>query len=188
MLSKNKVSNIRPGTSEFVFKFRLMLNRIRSFFYFKLRTPWVKNKGMVRIPWSVDIWSPHKDISFGNRVQLAPYSLIQCDIEFGNDILVARNVAFVGRDDHRFDVIGSTMWDSPRGDSYKTYVENDVWIGHGAIILAGVRIGEGAVVAAGSVVVKDVPPYTIVAGNPATVIKERFDNDGIIKHKLLIKQ
>jgi chloramphenicol O-acetyltransferase type B len=56
-----------------------------------------------------------------------------------------------------------------------TNIENDVWIGHGAFIRAGVRIGTGAVVAAQAVVVKDVPPYAVVAGNPATIKKFRID-------------
>lgn len=54
-------------------------------------------------------------------------------------------------------------------------IGNDVWIGAGAIILQGVAIGDGAVVGAGSVVTKDVPPYGIVAGNPARLLKYRFD-------------
>jgi virginiamycin A acetyltransferase len=58
-------------------------------------------------------------------------------------------------------------------------VGNDVWIGVNATILQGVKVGDGAVIAAGSVVVKDVPPYTIVAGVPAKVIKRRFDEDQI---------
>jgi acetyltransferase-like isoleucine patch superfamily enzyme len=80
---------------------------------------------------------------------------------------MARNVAFVGRNDHRIDVVGKPIWDSPRGDSCKTVVEDDVWIGHGAIIISGVTIGRGSVVAAGSVVTRDVEPYSIVAGIPA---------------------
>lgn len=53
-------------------------------------------------------------------------------------------------------------------------IENDVWIGHGATILGGVTIHNGAVVGAGAVVTKDVPPYAIVAGNPAKIVKYRF--------------
>jgi acetyltransferase-like isoleucine patch superfamily enzyme len=181
-----EVTNVRPGTNPLVFRIRYFLNSIRSAIYFRFRAPWVRRKGMVRIPWSVQLWSPHKDVSFGNRVQLGAHSLIHCDIEFGANVLVARNVAFVGRDDHRFDVIGKTIWDSPRGDTFKTYVENDVWVGHGAIVVAGVRIGEGSVVAAGSVVVGDVPPYSIVAGNPAKILKARFTSDEISEHKQLI--
>ncbi|WP_050591074.1 MULTISPECIES: CatB-related O-acetyltransferase [unclassified Mesorhizobium] len=58
---------------------------------------------------------------------------------------------------------------------------NDVWIGHGSIILPGVSIGDGAVVGAGSVVTKDVPPYAIVAGNAARLIRYRFSDDVIAK-------
>lgn len=53
-------------------------------------------------------------------------------------------------------------------------VHDDVWIGFRAVILSGVEIGQGAVIAAGAVVTKDVPPYSIVGGNPARVIKSRF--------------
>jgi phosphonate metabolism protein (transferase hexapeptide repeat family) len=58
--------------------------------------------------------------------------------------------------------------------SHRVILGNDVWIGHGAIILPGRRIGDGAVVAAGAIVTKDVPAYAIVGGNPARVIKARF--------------
>ena len=53
-------------------------------------------------------------------------------------------------------------------------VDDDVWIGYGATILSGVHIGQGAIIAAGSIVVKDIPPYAIVAGVPAKVVKYRF--------------
>jgi len=53
-------------------------------------------------------------------------------------------------------------------------IGHDVWIGHGAIILAGRSVGDGAVIAAGAIVTKDVPAYAIVAGNPARVIRQRF--------------
>jgi phosphonate metabolism protein (transferase hexapeptide repeat family) len=56
-------------------------------------------------------------------------------------------------------------------------VGHDVWIGHGAIVLAGRSIGSGAVIAAGAIVTKDVPPYAIVAGVPAKVVKQRFPPD-----------
>ena len=58
-------------------------------------------------------------------------------------------------------------------------IGNDVWIGHGAFVKGGVAIGDGAVVAAHAVVTKDVPPYAVVAGVPAKVIKYRFDDDTI---------
>lgn len=64
-------------------------------------------------------------------------------------------------------------------------VDDDVWIGYGATIMSGVHIGQGAVVAAGAVVVKDVPPYAIVGGVPAKVIKYRFD-ENLIKELLKV--
>lgn len=65
-------------------------------------------------------------------------------------------------------------------EKVKLNIGNDVWIGHGAIILAGCRyIGDGAVIGAGSVLNKDIPPYSIVAGNPARVFLRRFSNEKI---------
>lgn len=65
---------------------------------------------------------------------------------------------------------------------YKTTnIGNDVWIGNRAMIMQGVTIGDGAVIGAGSIVTKDVEPYTIVAGNPARVIRKRFDEQTIEK-------
>ena len=55
-------------------------------------------------------------------------------------------------------------------------IGNDVWIGHGVIIVGNINIGNGAILAAGSVITKDVPPYTIVGGVPAKIIKKRFSN------------
>lgn len=65
-------------------------------------------------------------------------------------------------------------------------IGNDVWVGDGALILSGVNIGDGAVIGARSVVTRDVPPYCIVAGNPAKFIKKRFDDD-VIERLLRVK-
>ena len=64
-------------------------------------------------------------------------------------------------------------------------IEDDVWIGYGATILSGVRIGRGAVVAAGTIVHSDIPPYAIVAGIPAKIVKFRFEKS-IIKELMLM--
>ena len=61
--------------------------------------------------------------------------------------------------------------------AHRVAIGNDVWIGHGAIVLAGRSIGDGAVIAGGAVVTKDVPPYTIVGGNPARPIRRRFPEE-----------
>jgi len=73
------------------------------------------------------------------------------------------------------DVAGA--WDN-KGD---IVIGNDVWIGYEAAILAGVRIGDGAIVGARAVVTKDVPPYTVVGGVPAKSIKNRFDDKTVSK-------
>jgi acetyltransferase-like isoleucine patch superfamily enzyme len=62
---------------------------------------------------------------------------------------------------------------------YAVVVGNDVWIGTDAILMAGITVGDGAVIAAGAVVTKDVAPYSIVGGVPAKEIKKRFDNEKI---------
>ncbi|OGS23451.1 MAG: chloramphenicol acetyltransferase [Elusimicrobia bacterium RIFOXYB2_FULL_48_7] len=62
-----------------------------------------------------------------------------------------------------------------------TVIGNDVWIGYDALIMAGVKIGDGAIIAAKAVVTKDVPAYSIVGGNPAQVIRKRFDDKAIEK-------
>lgn len=107
---------------------------------------------------------------------------MNCDAEIGNYVLIARNVAIVGRDDHRFDFPAVTVWDSPRGDQYKVVIEDDVWIGHGAIILSGITVGRGAIVSAGAVVTQDIPRYAVVGGNPATFIKWRFIDENKKAH------
>lgn len=183
-MSINFESNVRPGRCKLIITLRKAANHLRSWFYIKFKCPWVKSSGLLRIPWSVDLWSPHNDIEFGERVQFGANCIIHCDAKFGNHILIARNVSFVGKDDHRIDVIGKFIWDSPRGDSYKTVVEDDVWIGHGSIIIAGITIGRGSVIAAGSVVTRDVPRYSIVAGVPAKVMDMRFSTTEIVEHEL----
>ncbi len=63
----------------------------------------------------------------------------------------------------------------------RTLIGNDVWIAYGATILSGVSIGDGAVIGARAVVTRDVPPYAIVAGNPARVLRSRFDEETVAK-------
>ena len=76
----------------------------------------------------------------------------------------------------------TTAWDN-KGD---IVIGNDVWIGYEAVIMAGVHIGDGAIIAARAVVTKDVPPYTIVGGTPAKEIRNRFDAE-VIQQLLILK-
>ncbi|MDO4179039.1 MAG: CatB-related O-acetyltransferase [Phascolarctobacterium sp.] len=115
------------------------------------------------------------------------------ELKIGHFVSIAQDVVFVLGHEHSYKGISSypfkvmclqseTAEDLSKGD---IVVGDDVWIGHGAIIMSGVHIGQGAVVAAGSVVTKDVPPYAIVGGNPAKIIKYRFD-EGMIEQLLKI--
>lgn len=76
----------------------------------------------------------------------------------------------------------TTAWDN-KGD---IVIGNDVWIGYEAVIMAGVHIGDGAIIAARAVVTKDVPPYTIVGGTPTKEIRKRFDTE-VIQQLLILK-
>lgn len=88
-------------------------------------------------------------------------------IEIGNNCTFGRHVSILDSDFH---VIKEN--DKIINPSKPVIIADNVWIGHNAMILKGVTVGEGAIVAAGSVVTKDVPPHSVVAGNPAKVIKE----------------
>ena len=68
-----------------------------------------------------------------------------------------------------------------------TVIGNDVWIGQNAVILPGVHVGDGAIIGANSVVGSDVAPYTIVIGNPAKVLRKRFDDEELINLLLYFK-
>jgi acetyltransferase-like isoleucine patch superfamily enzyme len=168
-------------------KIRLLLrrlaSRLRTTVKFDILNSWVQHGEHIRCPMGVWFWSPHRKIILGDYVSFEPGCAVQCDITFGNKVLIARNVAFVGRDDHRIDIVGMTIWDSGRGDHYETIVEDDVWIGYGAIIVTGVTIGRGSIVAAGSVVTRDVPRYAVVAGVPAHVVRARFTPSEIEIHE-----
>jgi acetyltransferase-like isoleucine patch superfamily enzyme len=163
-----------------------LLNNLRNFLIFRIRYPWIALGNDVHCQWSTTFWSPHRHIVLGNHIGIGYRCTFLCDTEIGNKVLIACDVAFLNSDDHRIDIVGKTIWDSGRGDKFKIIVENDVWIGHGSILLAPVRIGQGAIVAAGSVVNRDVPPYAIVAGIPAKIVKMRFEPDQIIEHKAIL--
>lgn len=104
----------------------------------------------------------------------------------GNYCSIAENVNFLLGVEHRLNCISTFPFKSKilnenmEGISKGNIViEDDVWIGYGAMIMSGVHIGQGAVVAAGSVVTKNVPAYAIVGGSPAKIIRFRFESEVI---------
>ena len=112
-------------------------------------------------------------VKAGKNLFLGRFVHIASHVVFGDNVMVASQVSFVGGD-HKIDYIGDTpiRFSGPE-EQKTTFVEDGAWIGHGAIILSGVRIGKGAVIAAGSLVSKDVEENSIVGGNYATEIRKR---------------
>lgn len=114
-------------------------------------------------------------------------------LEIGNFCSIAGGTKFILQGDHYRNHVSSYPYkvqvthESPYEAISKGNIvlEDDVWIGESAIILSGVHIGQGAVVAAGALVTKDVPPYAIVGGVPAKIIKYRFPEDVRNELKLL---
>jgi acetyltransferase-like isoleucine patch superfamily enzyme len=113
------------------------------------------------------------ELKIGESCSINPYTIIYAvgDTEIGNNVLIAGHCMIIPNN-HVF-----SRRDIPiqsQGNNYKGIkIESDVWIGHGCTILDGVTVGMGSIIAAGSVVNRDVPPYTIYGGIPAKYIKNR---------------
>lgn len=165
---------------------KIVLNSLRNILLFKVMYRWVSYGHHVHCQVSTSFWSPRKKISLGHHVGIGHRCLFLADTEIGNYVLIASQASFLNSDDHCFNVIGQTIWNSGRGDQYNIVVEDDVWIGHGAIVLTPVRIGRGSIIAAGSVVTKDVPRYAIVGGVPAKILKMRFTPEQIMVHERIL--
>jgi acetyltransferase-like isoleucine patch superfamily enzyme len=124
------------------------------------------------------------NVSLGSRpIFLATRSLIQIgnNVMFGPEVIIIggnRNTSYIGK--FMADVQDA---DKKPQDDLGVVIEDDVWVGTRVVILNGVTIGRGAIVAAGAVVTRSVPPYTIFAGVPARVIKFRWDIDTILHHE-----
>lgn len=114
------------------------------------------------------------------------------NLQIGKYCAMAEDILFMIDTNHSYDMLFMGIVSELQGEKRTTksamkpknqiIIQNDCWIGHGVTIMEGVTIHNGAVVAANAVVTKDVPPYAIVGGNPAKIIKYRFDKETI--HKL----
>ena len=109
-------------------------------------------------------------------------------LKIGSYCSIADGVCFLLAGEHNLESISTYpfkvyCWGGSKAAMSKgdIIIEDDVWIGANTIICSGVKIGQGAVIAAGSVVTKDVPPYAIFGGNPAKLIRYRFDSELIEK-------
>lgn len=102
----------------------------------------------------------------GINAQIAPYVTIGNDVMMGPDCMMYTT-------NHGMERTDIPMWKQKSSAPSPIVIEDDVWIGSRVIILSGVRVGKGSVIGAGSVVTKDVAPYSIVGGNPAKLIRMR---------------
>lgn len=118
--------------------------------------------------------------AFSPKVTLGDYSGIGINAKIygtchiGRYVMMGTDVTIITRN-HRFDRTDIPMMEQGFEEERPVYIGNDVWIGDRALILPGVHIGDGSIIAAGAVVTKDVSPYSIVAGVPARKIRDRFE-------------
>lgn len=142
------------------------------------------------------LWAP-KRLVVGDCVYIGKSVHIEANCRIGNYCLIANRVAIIGRHDHNFSAVGFPVRFSPWIGSRRipsqyadeeAVIEDDVWLGYGVIVLTGVTVGRGSVVAAGSVVTRDIPRYVIAAGVPAKVIGRRFEDQTTIdRHEAAIR-
>ncbi|WP_205512160.1 acyltransferase [Longitalea arenae] len=132
----------------------------------------------------VRIWGRDK-VVIGRNFYIGRDSFIEADVVIGDNVMFGNRVAIVGRYDHHYQLPGVPIRLAPqvrdpkynwKGIGLVTTIEDDVWIGYGSTVMGGVTIGEGSIIGAGSLVTKDVEPYSIYAGVPAKKIRGRFDN------------
>ncbi|PLZ94712.1 chloramphenicol acetyltransferase [Fischerella thermalis CCMEE 5268] len=115
----------------------------------------------------------------GDKLIIGKFCALATGVKF---IMNGANHQMSGFSTYPFNIFGSG-WErvtpKPEELPFKgdTVIGNDVWIGYEAVIMPGVKIGDGAIVAAKSVVVKDVPPYAVVGGNPASLLRQRFPDE-----------
>lgn len=118
----------------------------------------------------------------GDKLIIGKFCMIASDVKF---IMNGANHLTDSLSTYPFAIFGNGWENAMEGKSYpqkgNIHIGNDVWIGYNATIMAGVHIGDGAIIAANSTITKDVEPYTIVGGNPAKKIRKRFSEDVITK-------
>ena len=117
------------------------------------------------------------DIKLGNGSGVGTGCSIPTGVSIGENVMMGIDILMF-TNEHRHDDITIPMGRQGRTEVEPIVIEDDVWIGSRSLIMKGVRIGHGAIIAAGSVVTKDVPPYEIWGGNPAQFLKSRLPSGG----------
>ena len=132
--------------------------------------------------------SIHSSVSMGKYCYIGPGGEVPPGVNFGNYVMIGKDLLISGND-HNFKLVTKPVIFSGRPQHPKTYIKDDVWIGARVIIMTGVTIGQGSIIAAGAIVVKNVEPYSIMAGVPAKKIGERFTGkDKVMHDRMLIEE
>jgi acetyltransferase-like isoleucine patch superfamily enzyme len=135
--------------------------------------------GVTTIVGSKSIDSPILEIGSDSYIGYQVTIVTGRGVHVGRHVLIANRVYLAGEDSHPVDPEARLRHEPPPLEEVQSiWIEDGAWIGDNATVLKGVRIGQGAVVATHAVVTKDVPPYTVVAGNPARVVKEISTSNG----------
>lgn len=163
-------------------------DKIASYFYKKKMIFCGRN---VRLKPSTSVYFGLENLSIGNDVSIPRFAHIFCTeapLTIGNKVVFGPAPIIV-TGNHRIDVVGKFIVDSieklPENDK-EVIIKDDVWVGANVTILMGVIIGRGSVIAAGCVVNKSCPPYSIIGGIPSKVLKFRFTIEEIINHELIL--
>jgi acetyltransferase-like isoleucine patch superfamily enzyme len=128
------------------------------------------------------------DFIAGAYSYVGPGCLVDPGVQIGAYTMLGPGVKIVGND-HQFSAAGSAIIFSGRPPFLPTLIGCDVWIGANAIVMAGTKIGDGAIIGAGSVVTRDVPDFTVNAGVPSKVIRRRFlTADDELRHAGFLRQ
>jgi chloramphenicol O-acetyltransferase type B len=117
----------------------------------------------------------------GSNVYIGPAAYFVGPISIGDDVLIAPNVSILATY-HEFMTLGQPIRASGQSEAEGVVVEDDVWLGYGTTLMRGVRIGQGAVVGARSLVIDSVPPYVVAAGSPCRPIRLRFTDTELLEH------
>lgn len=167
----------------FVFYFRGFQNKVGRYFLKNLFKSVGKN---VKFQYK-DIFT-FNNITIGDDVYIGPnatFLAAEAPILIGNKVLFGPNVSII-TGNHPIDLRGKFIYDilvKLPGEDMPVVISDDVWVGAGATILKGSKIGRGAVIAAGAVVNNNIPPYAIAGGIPAKIIKFRGQKAELEKHE-----
>lgn len=135
----------------------------------------------------------YENIYIGNNVFIGEQALFlssKAKIIIGSNVMFGPRVMIV-TGDHRFDMIGeymSNVKEKKEVNDQDVVIEDDVWIGMNSLILKGVRIGTGSIVGAGSIVTRNIPPYTIHIGCKSLNEYERFTKEEILIHEKILTE